>query len=172
VAAVGQAQVGALVGKHRAMALPMPPEAPVSRCDSALELVRHGFTRILIGLPSWRSSFSMPTLTSSRETMSLMERDRSSRPRDTSVASVSMSTFWYPRWPSTCFCVSPTYWLVQRWRLGTHPHTDQTPADRHTIEGLLERRLQADRVERHIEHPAAGDIGDLVSEPFVAGIDA
>ena len=56
-------------------------------------------------------------------------------------------------------------------RLGTHPHTDQTPADRHTVEGLLERRLKADRVERHIEHPPARDIGDLVSEPFVAGIE-
>jgi hypothetical protein len=55
--------------------------------------VVHGLTRIRIGLPSCLSSFLMPTAMSSSGTMSLIERDKSSRPRDTRVASVSISTF-------------------------------------------------------------------------------
>ena len=47
-------------------------------------------------------------------------------------------------------------------RLGTHPHTHEAPANCDAIESLLERRLQPDRVERHIEHLATGDLGDLV----------
>ncbi len=94
VSAVGQAQVRSLIGKSACDGLADATGRPGEQRDAALQVIRHGLTRILIGLPSWRSSFSMPTLTSSRETMSLIERDRSSRPRDNNVARVSMSTFW------------------------------------------------------------------------------
>ncbi len=94
VAAVGQAQVCALVGQSSCDGLADATGRPGEQRDAALQFVRHGCTRIRIGLPSWRSSFSMPERTSSSETTSLIERDRSSRPADTSVASVPMSAFW------------------------------------------------------------------------------
>ena len=47
-------------------------------------------------------------------------------------------------------------------RLGTHPNTHEAPANCDAIESLLERRLEPDRVERHIEHLATGDLGDIV----------
>jgi len=73
VPAVGQAQVRSLIGKPACNGLADATGRPSEERDAALQVVRHGLTRIRIGLSSWRSSFSMPTLTSSR---------------------VSMSTFW------------------------------------------------------------------------------
>ena len=54
-----------------------------------------------------------------------------------------------------------TGWTNGR-RLGTHPDTDEAAANCDAFERLLERRLEADGVERHVEHPATGDLGDLV----------
>src|SRR5213596_1073592 len=93
VAPISQEQVDALVGECAGDALADAAGRARQQGHPSGQR-RHGLTRIRIGLPSWRSSFSMPTLTSSRATMSLMERDRSSRPRDNKVARVSMSTFW------------------------------------------------------------------------------
>ena len=53
-----------------------------------------GATRIRMGLPSLRSSASMPSTMSSSGMIRLIERDRSSRPSETSRARVSISTFW------------------------------------------------------------------------------
>ena len=93
VAAVGQAHVDALIGQASADGLPDASRRAGEQRDAARE-IRHGRTRIRIGSPSAVSSFWMPMATSSSDTTSLMDRDRSRRPRETRPTSVPMSAFW------------------------------------------------------------------------------
>ena len=108
--AIGQAQVGALVGESARDGLTDATGRSGEERDAALQLICHGFTRILHVL--------------------LRESEHAG-------------------------------WTNAR-RLGAHPHTDETPTNCDAIERLLERRLEPDRVERHLEHLATGDLGDIV----------
>ena len=94
VAAVGQAHVDALVGQPAPDGLADAARRAGEQRDACPSRSVTAATRIRIGSPSALSSFSMPSATSSSGTTALIERDRSSRPSETSLASVPMSAFW------------------------------------------------------------------------------
>ena len=112
------------------------------QCD-APGRIRHGCTRIRIGSPSALSSFSMPLATSSSGTISLIERDRSSRPErhqrsqrpDVGVLIAEVAE------DLTLEEVEDRR-RADGWRVGAHADAHQPATHGQAVERLLEGRLQ------------------------------